>query len=655
MKSYHGLLAFCWLALPLSANEPQRLGDDGRIMLAPAFANEQEIVYSVHESPNLVALVKLNLKDGSRTRVHPGITAHQFDAAYSRDGRWHCYAMSANSPQLVLVIQDLKEKQEFVFRPRDARAVVRSPSISPDGKRVIFSLSDRGGQQIASVNMRGEDLKKLTESAGTNASPAYSPDGKQIAFSSSRDGDFEIYVMDADGANVRRLTKSPGLDTRPAWSPDGNHIAFTSNRDGNYEIYVMNADGSGQRRLTNNPGKDDYPVWHPDGKRILFVSERKGKYDLCLLDVEAKSGDADGKNAKQLPADVEKWLSRAEDAMITLAERAEAVKELVGLRDRRCMPRLLRILPGHYDVLALRIVHAVAALDYPEALSTLQKYKQHARNQDLSGKLNAAIREAIEFCKQRKVEAWIEPMRKVHAKFTGDKGTFALFGDSITVSQAFWSPLAGEPNKLGDEGKRAHELVKKYMKPECWNKWRGPKFGNEGSMTIRWAHENVDTWLKKLNPEVAVIMFGTNDLGSVPAKEYEQKTREVVDRCLANGTVVILTTIPPRSGMEKKSKEFADIQRKIAADLKLPLVDYQAEILRRRPDDWNGSLPKFNEASDPYQVPTLIAGDGIHPSNPNLSKDYSEDSLSKNGYQLRTVMTLSAYADVIRNVLAAKK
>src|SRR5262245_43364344 len=293
MRTSAALLLCSLIASPLCASDPQRLGDDGRIMLAPTFVSEQEIVYSVHESPNLVALVKLNLKDGSRTRGHPGITAHQFDAAYSRDGRWHCYAMSANSPQLVLVIQDLKEKQEFVFRPRDARAVVRSPSISPDGKRVIFSLSDRGGQQIASVNMRGEDLKKLTESAGTNASPAYSPDGKQIAFSSSRDGDFEIYVMDADGANVRRLTKSPGLDTRPAWSPDGKHIAFTSNRDGNYEIYVMNTDGSNQRRLTNNPGKDDYPVWHPDGNRILFVSERAGKFDLYLIDVTEKDDKKD--------------------------------------------------------------------------------------------------------------------------------------------------------------------------------------------------------------------------------------------------------------------------------------------------------------------------------------------------------------------------
>src|SRR5437763_12216668 len=101
-------------------------------------------------------------------------------------------------------------------------------------------------------------------------------------------------------------------------------------------------------------------------------------------------------------------------------------------------------------------------------------------------------------------------------------------------------------------------------------------------MTIRWADENVDRWLKKLNPECAVLMFGTNDLGQLGEQEYDRKTRSVVERCLKNGTVVILTTIPPRSGQLDKAKRFADIQRKIAADLKLPLVDYQAEILKRR-------------------------------------------------------------------------
>jgi TolB protein len=279
------VLVLCLAAGPLRAGEPLRLTADGKLKSAPAFAGPEEIVFAVHEAPNLVALRRLKVKEGIQELVHPAVKAHQFDAAYSADGRYHCFAMSSTSPQLVLVIQDAREKTEAVFRPREARAVVRGPSIAPDGRRVVFGLSDLGGHQIASVNMKGQDLKLLTNSPGTNTSPAFAPDGKRIAFSSSRDGDFEIYVMDADGGHVRRLTRSAGLDTRPAWSPDGKRIAFTSNRDGNYEIYVMNADGSALRRVTNHPGKDDYAAWHPDGKRLLAVSERGGKWDLYLYDV----------------------------------------------------------------------------------------------------------------------------------------------------------------------------------------------------------------------------------------------------------------------------------------------------------------------------------------------------------------------------------
>lgn len=36
---------------------------------------------------------------------------------------------------------------------------------------------------------------------------------------------------------------------------------------------------------------------------------------------------------------------------------------------------------------------------------------------------------------------WAEPMRAVHARFTGAPGTFAQFGDSITVTLAYWTPL----------------------------------------------------------------------------------------------------------------------------------------------------------------------------------------------------------------------
>ena len=125
---------------------------------------------------------------------------------------------------------------------------------------------------------------------------------------------------------------------------------------------------------------------------------------------------------------------------------------------------------------------------------------------------------------------WADTMARVHEEFSGEKGTFAHFGDSITVTLAFWTPLLYTRKNASEEMEQAYTLVGKYLNKECWRNWKGPKFGSEGRMTIRWAHENIDRWLARLNPEVALIMFGTNDLTSVGLEEYKQKTREVVQK-----------------------------------------------------------------------------------------------------------------------------
>jgi hypothetical protein len=249
---------------------------------------------------------------------------------------------------------------------------------------------------------------------------------------------------------------------------------------------------------------------------------------------------------------------------------------------------------------------------------------------------------------------WVDAMKKVHAKFSGQKGTFAHFGDSITITMAFWSSLRGGGKNMAPETAAAYKLVEGFMKPECWSGWKGPEYGNNGTMTIRWAHENVGKWLEKSNPEVALIMFGTNDLNAVPLEEYEAKTRDVVRKCLDNGTVVILTTIPPRHGMLDKAKAYAEAVRKVARQLHVPVCDYSAECLQRRPEDWDGAADKFKEYKD-YDVPTLLARDGVHPSNPKAySNDYSDEGLRSNGFVLRNYASLHSYAAVIRNVLAAK-
>ena len=245
---------------------------------------------------------------------------------------------------------------------------------------------------------------------------------------------------------------------------------------------------------------------------------------------------------------------------------------------------------------------------------------------------------------------WVVAMRKVHARFQGEPGTFAQFGDSITDSRAFWASLRWQRTNAPPDMLEAFQLVNSYMLEDCWDR-KGAEYGNQGGQTIRWASENLQAWLEKLNPEVAILMFGTNDLNNVGLEDYEKTLEDVVGRCLKNGTVVILSTIPPRHEKADKAAEFADAARRVARELQVPLTDFHAEILARRPEDWDGALGQF-AAYEGYDVPTLIARDGVHPSNPkDLQADYSPDALHKNGFSLRNYLVLTQYAEVIRQVL----
>lgn len=98
--------------------------------------------------------------------------------------------------------------------------------------------------------------------------PSISPDGKTIVFGYKGD----LYRVDATGGVASPLTIHEAHDMMPVWSRDGKSIAFASDRYGNFDVFVMPATGGTPVRLTMH-GAADYPYdFSVDSKQVIFGS-----------------------------------------------------------------------------------------------------------------------------------------------------------------------------------------------------------------------------------------------------------------------------------------------------------------------------------------------------------------------------------------------
>jgi dipeptidyl aminopeptidase/acylaminoacyl peptidase len=112
---------------------------------------------------------------------------------------------------------------------------VGSPVVSPDGKWVVFSISE----------------------------PSYEPD-KAVS---------DLWLVPTAGGATKRLTNTKAAEGGVVWSPDSTKIAFTTKREGDEvdEVYVLDVIGGGEaRRITSLSTAATSPQWRPDGQAILF-------------------------------------------------------------------------------------------------------------------------------------------------------------------------------------------------------------------------------------------------------------------------------------------------------------------------------------------------------------------------------------------------
>jgi TolB protein len=155
------------------------------------------------------------------------------------------------------------------------------PSVSPDGKQMVFQSNRAGSNQLFIMDMDDGKLRQLGDFPLGAETPVFSPDGQRIVFDTYvSENNNDVFTINADGSGLKQLTDSPGYDGHPHWSADGGRIVFNSDRtspdpeagwsDRWHEIFSMKADGSDVQQHTRCEAVCTFGSLSPDGKTVLY-------------------------------------------------------------------------------------------------------------------------------------------------------------------------------------------------------------------------------------------------------------------------------------------------------------------------------------------------------------------------------------------------
>ena len=97
----------------------------------------------------------------------------------------------------------------------DGRTIAITPRFSPTLQEIVYMAyaEDRSPPRVYLQNVDSGRRELLGNFPGMSFAPRFSPDGTKVVMSISENGQSDIYEMDVRGRALRRLTNTPAIDT----------------------------------------------------------------------------------------------------------------------------------------------------------------------------------------------------------------------------------------------------------------------------------------------------------------------------------------------------------------------------------------------------------------------------------------------------------
>ena len=154
-----------------------------------------------------------------------------------------------------LALAAVKETHPFDVRDLIAFDRISQPSVSPDGRQVVFTLSsvdldaNKRRSDLWLVNADGTGLKRLTQHEAADTGAVFAPDGRTIYFLSTRGGSGQVWKLPLDASEPQAVTSLPLDVSGFILSGDGKKIALSM------EVFPRTTPAATKKRLDDEAAK----------------------------------------------------------------------------------------------------------------------------------------------------------------------------------------------------------------------------------------------------------------------------------------------------------------------------------------------------------------------------------------------------------------
>ena len=168
----------------------RRVSGEGFAAIPSWAPDGQTLAYVRAEAdrPRVWNLWTADLESGQERRVTSFKVGQPWGGSWFPDGQRIAY-----SHETRLIIRDLSSGRERVYPSPVKGRLVRTPAVSPDGRRVLFQVYRDGAWLL---DVRDGSMRKVLSDPSAEEY-TWSPDGRRVAYHSRRSGSWGVWVMSA--------------------------------------------------------------------------------------------------------------------------------------------------------------------------------------------------------------------------------------------------------------------------------------------------------------------------------------------------------------------------------------------------------------------------------------------------------------------------